>query len=138
MTQSQNLRIELPYLPPDSYSPNNRGSWAEKRGRKGDNNRVSEDVWALVIEAGWDGEPLKAARCWMTFHIPTRHKRDPDNMVAKTKPIWDALVKAGVLADDTIDVIGWPTYGHIYSKPAKTVVEIDRTHTHMPVQAPRW
>ncbi len=122
------LTITLPYLPPDSYSPNNRGSWAEKRGRQGDNNRVSEDVWALVKETGWDEKPMVAARVWVTFHFPTRGRRDPDNFTARCKPIFDALVKAMVLEGDSVDVIGWPTYGHVYSKPPQTVIEIERTH----------
>lgn len=123
------LTIVLPYLPPESYSPNSRVSqgW-QKRGRQGDNNRVSEDVWALVREVGWDEEPMAAARVWVTFHFPTRHRRDPDNFTARCKPIFDALVKAKVLEGDAVDNIGWPTYGHIYSKPEQTVIEIERTH----------
>lgn len=122
------LRIELPWLPPASYSPNSRAGWQEKRGPRGDNNKVQDDVRVLVLEAGWDGEVFPAARCWATFHLPTRAKRDHDNLVARTVPIWNALVRLGVLADDSIAVIGFPQYGQIYSKPAKTVIEIELTH----------
>lgn len=122
------LTITLHYLPPASYSPNSRASWAKKRGAGGDNNRVLDDVRVLVLEAGWDKQVFPAARCWMTFHFPTKAERDHDNFVARSKPIWDALVTLGVLAKDNIDVIGWPTYGHKYSKPEQTVIEIERTH----------
>jgi Holliday junction resolvase RusA-like endonuclease len=122
------LIFNLPYLPPASYSPNSRASWAEKRGKYGDNNRVLEDVRMVVLEAGWDSEPMPAARVWVTFHLPTKRKLDHDNLTARMKPIFDALVTVGVLADDSIDVIGWPTYGHVYSNPAKTVIEIELTH----------
>lgn len=122
------LTITLPYLPPDSYSPNSRVSWQEKRGKRGDNNRVLDDVRMLVWEAKWDGITFPAAHCVVTFHLPTKHKRDHDNLIARAKPIWDALVKLEVLADDSIDTIGWPTYRHIYSKPEQTVIEIELTH----------
>ena len=119
------LRFTVPYLPPASYSPNSRVKWTAKRGKKGDNHRVLEDVRVLVLEAGWDQKIIPVANIEVTFHFPSRIRRDHENFIARCKPIFDALVRLGVLPDDHIDLIGWPRYGHIYTSPPATIIDIN-------------
>jgi len=125
------LKFILPYLPPESHSPNSRAHFRVK----GEASRsVRDDIRVLIREAGWGGERWPAANCWVVFHLPTKHRRDPDNLTARMVPVWNALVREGLLVDDNIDVIGWPVYSHVYGKPAQTVVALERveqklTHT---------
>jgi hypothetical protein len=124
------LTITLPYLPPKSFSPNARLHWT---GKVGDRRSIQDDVRMLIREAGWDGETWLAVKAWVTFHFPSKHRRDPDNFASRMIPVWNALVREGLLADDNVDVIGWPSYSHVYTKPEATIITIERavgkTHT---------
>lgn len=95
------VRLELPF-PPKELSPNARPN----RWVKAKSVREYRDAcgWAAVAVFG-PGRlrkprltpPVRAA---VTFVVPTRHKRDEDNLLAMLKPAWDGLVDAGVLAGD--------------------------------------
>jgi len=42
------------------------------------------------------------------------------------KPYFDALITAGVLSDDSLDVIGWPEYRSSLSpKEPYTLIQVD-------------
>lgn len=118
------LRLDCPWLPPEVYSSNSRaGIWA-KRGKKGANNQTLDDVRALVMEQGWEGPPMKVALCKVHFTFPQRRKRDHGSFVERMKPVWDALVRLGVLEDDNLDVIGWPRYSHGNGAKPSTIIAI--------------
>jgi Holliday junction resolvase RusA-like endonuclease len=58
--------------------------------------------------------PLDAAFVEVMFVVPTRSRRDLDNLIAGSKPLTDGLVAAGVLKDDSTDVIRRMAFGVQY------------------------
>ena len=84
------------------------------------------NLGALVLEQGWDlsSPEIRKAEASCLFHFPQRRVRDHGSFIERMKPLWDALVRLGVLSDDNLDVIGWPTYRHVISKPALTMITI--------------
>ena len=38
-----------------------------------------------------------------TFHVDTKRRYDLDNLMASLKPMWDGLVDAGILQDDSTE-----------------------------------
>ena len=94
----KSFTIELPYLPPVSFSPNFRGHWS-KRHRDG--RVVKENVQYLLMEQFRPIPSFRRVELHYTIVVPDRRRRDYDNFVARGKPITDALVDAGVIPDDT-------------------------------------
>jgi Holliday junction resolvase RusA-like endonuclease len=41
----------------------------------------------------------------VTFVVPDRRRRDMDNLLAMLKPAWDGLVDAGLLVDDSAEML---------------------------------
>ena len=96
------IKIELPYLPPASFSPNSRVHWAV---RSKDGKIVKEDVYHLLREQCTTIPHLKAVALKYIIVVPDQRRRDYDNFISRTKPITDALVAAGLIADDTPEYI---------------------------------
>jgi len=131
------LRIVLDSLPPAEYSSNrSQGSyWIKKKAR----DSALNDVGVALNQAGWSGPPLEKAHLTITFYLPTKGKRDHSGLVERMKPILDALTVPtykkdgtiwkngyGVLKDDDLDCIGWPTYQHEYRpRQPGTLILID-------------
>lgn len=99
---TQQVSFELPF-PPRGLSPNSRQHW-----------RVKASLAAQYRETcGWVGKetmqrygltsPLEPpVRAEVTFVLPNRRRRDPDNLMASLKAAWDGLVDAGLLVDDRV------------------------------------
>ncbi|MBA7670780.1 hypothetical protein ES703_78927 [subsurface metagenome] len=94
------MRIKICQLPPNEYSPNWRGDWAQ-RYKAGQvyqeavyyecvNERNKADKW----------KPVDRATVNLTFIFPCLRKRDEDNLRTRFKPGLDAMVKAGLITDD--------------------------------------
>lgn len=94
---ASSVTIELPF-PPKELSPNSRPNRWEK----------AKAVREYRTAVGWMAAPTGRYRATLTppvsavvtFVVPTRHKRDLDNLLAMLKPAWDGLVDAGVLTGD--------------------------------------
>ncbi len=133
------LRIELDSLPPAEYAVNRSGGrshWFKKKAR----DAALNDVGVALNQAGWNrtDPPLEKARLTVTFYLPTRVRRDHGSLVERMKPILDALTMPtykkdltiqkdgyGVLLDDDLDCIGWPTYQHEYRpRQPGTIIEV--------------
>ena len=56
------------------------------------------------------------------FIVPDRRHRDLDNLIASTKPLTDGIVAAGVLLDDSSDVLVSVTYSVTYVKGESATV----------------
>lgn len=86
------------------------------------------DKWKrLVWQKVWHlkpAEPLKKAAIELERWSP--RKMDADNARSSFKPVVDALVKWGVLADDSVAVIGEPKVTQMKSsmKDKKIVVRV--------------
>lgn len=115
------LDFELPGLPPMNTAGSHGGShWSRtiiKRKWEG-------KVVSAVLEAlrRWPAEPLERAR--VTIVRCSTREPDYDNLAQGGKFILDGLVKAGVIADDSPQVIGRPDYRWEKAPPAKGCVRV--------------
>ena len=121
----QALCIFLNHLPEPSYSANrSRGQhWIRQYE---DSLDTKDEIVVLVRSAGWQKAPLVKARVVIAFGLPDKRRRDHDGLVQRMKPYFDALITAGVLSDDSLDVIGWPEYRSALSpKEPYTLIQVD-------------
>jgi len=93
------LSITIPRLPSAVFGGNSRQHW---RIRYRESLAVYDEVVALVKETGYNEGMLVQPRMEIRWGIPDKRRRDFDNLVARTKPFIDGLVKAGVVGDDSI------------------------------------
>ena len=95
----QTVVIKVPMLPPAETSPNWRGHWAQRyKASTAYGNAVF--LYAQQ-ECFTNAHPVfRRARMDLTFVVGTHRRRDHDNWRARFKPGQDALVKAGIVADD--------------------------------------
>ncbi|QTV79456.1 hypothetical protein [Microbacterium sp. NIBRBAC000506063] len=63
--------------------------------------------------------PLGRIRAQLTWWVTTNHVRDPDNLAQLEKPLFDALVSAGIVPDDR------PAY---MEKPRAVIRTVDKIH----------
>lgn len=49
--------------------------------------------------------PLGRCRVTLTWYVRTKHRRDADNVTATLKALCDGLVDAGIVTDDTPDLM---------------------------------
>lgn len=134
------LRIVIPSLPPASYGANeSRGQhWGRQyRDAHGKRGAIPE-VFALVLEQGWDRPPLEKALVTVTFGLPDRRRRDGLMLMERVKPYIDALTSkpdgygvvhgACVIVDDDLECIGFPVGGWFYSpRQPQTIIEVRET-----------
>ena len=124
------LRIELPCLPPAEYSANrSRGAAWQRNYRVSHGNRGAvEQIVALVKEQGWEGPPMERARIYCIFYLPDRRRRDGLSLWERSKPWFDGLVEAGVIRDDDLLTISFPTAWGIYRKgePGTAIEVVER------------
>lgn len=79
------------------------------RGSRGSNFKYQDDKrdWAWKVKAAVGRnkpvKPYSNVIVRITYHFPTKHRRDPDNYSGKF--LLDGLVNAGVLEDDSFDCI---------------------------------
>lgn len=125
MAQTDYISITIP-LPPVAYSANSRSHWSQRRGGRASANA---QVYAHVLDAvRREGhvtkEPPRHARVHVLFVLPDMRRRDHDSLIARMKPVFDALVHLNVLSDDSLDAIGWPEYRHTYGRPGRVCITV--------------
>ena len=117
------LTISLPYLPPKELSPNSRLYFLD-HGKKIAKNMVRDDIHMLVREQEWKKDPLESAVVRFKWGLPDKRRRDMDNLLASCKTHLDALVKQGVLVDDSWQHVELEL-GCFYSKgQPQTIIEV--------------
>ena len=126
------LILNLPYLPAKELSPNWKpytpgAMWVHKGVR----DELSSRIYWLTLEAmekaGITAHPaFERIQITYTFIVPTNRRRDGDNWIARMKPAQDALVKAGVVSDDT--------HEHVAVMPPRFVVEKGRRETIIEIE----
>lgn len=95
------LVFTLPWPAPE-LSPNARVSWPVRARRVRDARGL-----AYLIALEWRHRtdqriPLPTpVTADVTFVVTDRRRRDPDNMLARLKPVWDGFVDARLLEDDS-------------------------------------
>ena len=92
------LRFDLPWLPPAEVRGNSRAHWAKKHRAS---KRLRESGYAHALESGH--EPFQRACVRFEF----RHWRsvDLDNLSIGMKGFLDGLVDAGLIQDDSGDLL---------------------------------
>jgi len=60
--------------------------------------------------------PLERATMEVEFIVPDHRRRDLDNLIASTKHLTDGIVLAGILVDDSSDVLRSVRYHVTYQK----------------------
>ena len=113
------LSISIPALPPAEFSGNSRVHFY-KRHAAGLVARA--EVLAAVNQYGYKDGVQDGPVVEVRWGLPTKVRRDWDNLIARTKPYIDSLVEAGVLRDDSLRDYQ-PKYGW-FDSPRKPLTEI--------------
>lgn len=113
------LDVVIPGRPP---TPNARPGNREQERRE---RREWRDTAILAAKAamGQYGRwtPAERVRLEVVIVVPDLRKRDFDNGVASLKPLTDGIVTAGVMVDDSTEVIEGFTVEYVYERGASEV-----------------
>lgn len=93
---SDPIVISLPWTRPP-LSQNDRNDRRTGGARK--IAKANEEAWAAIVSEGV--RPIVGANITLHWRIPTKGRRDADNLAPTLKVCQDALVAAGVLPDDS-------------------------------------
>lgn len=91
------LTITLP-IPPKALWPNARPHWRAKN--KAFQAYKQASCVAAFVATNGTRHKWECATCQCAFAFKRRGRRDPDNLMAAMKAVWDGLVVAGLLKDD--------------------------------------
>lgn len=101
---SEPITIVLP-LPSRDVSPNSRGHWAKKARAVKQQRRDAFIAATLALYPADERQRRKprwkSASAKAVFYFRDARRRDRDNMAASLKGIYDGIVDAGILADDS-------------------------------------
>ena len=109
---ARTITLRLPWFPRE-LSPNSRAHWAAKA--KAAKAYREQCGWAVMQARNSFKSPVLATT---TFHVDTKRRYDLDNLMASLKPLWDGLVDAGILQDDSTE--------HLRHAESKLVVGSNR------------
>lgn len=90
------MKVTFPWYP-DAAQPNKRMHWAKKH--KAIKKYKQDCLWAMIREGVDKQSDAQPVHVTLTFHEPTEHRRDLDNMQAAAKPLLDAIA-TGIGIDD--------------------------------------
>ena len=91
--------ISFDYLP-SGVDMNSPSRWGKRHRRS---TSIHGEIQKMVDKrADLPKEPMTAVEIHFTFYVPNLIQRDTENIRASMKPHIDGLVKAGVLAGDSI------------------------------------
>jgi Holliday junction resolvase RusA-like endonuclease len=114
----QDVEIVVPGRPP---TLNARRHW-RAIAKDNENWKAVATADALDARKGWESKhglrwrPLRTARLTVTFIVPDHRRRDWDNLISTMKPELDGFVAAGILVDDSTDVISFIRFEVEYEK----------------------
>lgn len=126
------LVIEIPGLPPavirGNVHPINPGThWARQAAAQ----QWGATAHYAIIDARNRAEhppewrDLTKAHAHVTYLFPTKRRIDLDNLEGQAmKPVWDALVRVGVLVDDCWTMLSHSYEGKLDKRGPMTIVEI--------------
>jgi hypothetical protein len=103
----QDVEIRVDGRPP---SLNSRRHWRQVAKDNADWKLATEEAATKVREA-WESthglrwRTMKLVLLDVTFLVSTHGRRDWDNLTSTLKPELDGIVAAGIIADDSTDVI---------------------------------
>jgi hypothetical protein len=95
------IEFSIPGLAPQAANPNSREHWSKLRGKAAEGVKYAMDV-LLIAQAAIppdSGCPWPKAHVTLTQQVVT--PRDHDNFAASFKPGLDAIIRAGIIVDDS-------------------------------------
>jgi len=114
------MRIKLKLPLPDSLNRYLNKCW-QARGREKDG--MAELVYLLLCEKL--GCPLpKLCKAKLVYTVHSDRQRDADNLIVVVKLFNDAIVRAGLVADDDAEHLTYNLPGFIYDKERYVEVKI--------------
>lgn len=118
MTRSIGIRLEIPLLP---KMPNSLlgAHWRTRSGHAAKWRKIIADE---LLALGWRGKPMGNAMVTLVRHSSVQP--DSDGLRGSFKSVLDALVRGGVLVDDTPAVIGEPVCRWEKASPKKGKIEV--------------
>lgn len=100
--------VRIPGRPPGGNALHRMGHWAVRKSRE----QWSQLAYAVAVqerqyraERGNPWETAGTAEIAVEWRCKVRRRRDYDNLVSGLKPLLDGLVRAGVIRDDSTDVL---------------------------------
>jgi len=124
------MRIEVSQLPPVECSPNSRAHWAQRYQASCIYRDAvfysCIDVRNKLVAIG-EWQPFQRVRIDLTFVYPVHRRRDRDNLIAMFKPGLDALIAAGLVADDDVEHVSIGEVNADVSRMAAplTIIELE-------------
>lgn len=89
-------RLDLTGYDRPPLNLNHRAHWAQSSP-----HRRALRAEAAHLAAEHRIGPCEHITTRLHYRAPDRRRRDEDNLIATAKPLWDGLVDAGVVPDDT-------------------------------------
>ena len=126
---NRGARYVLDGIPPS----NNKYAGRENSWEYRSDKNHWETYVAMVTMNKRPRQPLKSAIVILTYHFPTKGRRDPDNNAGKF--ILDGLRLGGVLADDSFDCITLLLRKGEVSKKPTTEILVLSTEEEVPMGA---
>lgn len=112
--------LKLPYASPP-LSLNDRMHWARTQGIK---NQLQSDVIVLALLKKLPKGCAKAD-ITLVWHPSVKRRRDSDNPFPTVKAAVDALVKYGLVADDSSDIVTTRVLIGDLRSPARLLLQIE-------------
>ena len=121
------VHLTIPLVPVS----NNKLLRMHWRDRRRLNRQWLDEIWVALHQARVKGRPeLDRVRIRIEIQRP-RRRRDDDNTRGGLKPVLDAMVKLGLLADDSTEVIDSLEVMEVNcadSDPRHTVIKVTQIH----------
>lgn len=89
-------------------------------------NRIVQEIQKKTVELTKHFPPMKRIRVHVTWWVNVKRKRDTDNLQPTLKPIYDGLVKAGIVPDDSPKFMDKP-------QPQIVLVDRERMRAHLEI-----
>lgn len=125
------LEFELEGLPP---TPNRQhGHWRSVRREQRD---WTDRVVLAVIKRKRPPSPLQSAGIHLIRRSHSGGRIDPDNLLASFRPVFNGLVLAKVLFDDSVQVIGWPLCEWQQAPPGRGSIRVHVWDVSQPLNPP--
>ena len=115
--QGYSLDVTINYLPPLPNQMLRKHYLRIKRM----NDKTRAQMFPLIMQGRPDA-PLETAK--ITLIRGSSREPDFDGLVGSFKAVLDGLVKAGIIKDDKVSVIGQPTYLWERTSPKKGYIRI--------------
>jgi Holliday junction resolvase RusA-like endonuclease len=121
--KKRSMTLVIDHLPPADLNPNRLRSihWAKRSAVE---KVAREEAYWLAVTQWNQSLPMLHVSVSATFTFKDKREHDLDNLLSASKPIFDGLTDAGVIAGDSYKHL---EYGSIKGKQTgenKTIIEI--------------